>query len=36
MSGLIQFKISILQFDKDKRIPTTAHNLKTLYDIDTK
>ena len=38
MSGLAIFSLkypSLLQFDKDKRIPTTAHNLKTLYDIDT-
>jgi len=38
MSGLAIFGLkypSLLQFDKDKRIPTTEHNLKTLYDIDT-
>ena len=38
MSGLAIFSLkypSLLQFDKDKRIPTTAYNLKTLYDIDT-
>jgi len=38
MSGLAIFSLkypSLLQFDKDKRVSTTEHNLKSLYNIGT-
>jgi hypothetical protein len=37
LSGLAIFSLkyaSLLQFDKDKRIPSKAHNLKRLYGIE--